>query len=292
MRKINLSNRRFSANEYEALRQEMNFRLDVIYGHGFTLASVILIFFSLILVFVAEILKIVMQKDSIFGQFIYVDLMVIFSIACFSVSPVLLVFSFSVKYKDNLRQICNISAYQTVFFEFPSLLFEASSEDIKGGIIGWEFFQRDKDIPGAKWIASEYVAIAIMSLVLSVLLAISLTLCSCLTNSNRFFDSEHFVSSILTLSVVIILYIAIVVLIIFLIIKIRNNTFSDKIIQQFIPKYKNEYLDLAVKYHLFDSSQVKQLKAVLNNGDKDGDSLTKKGVKKCQNKRKKIRQLN
>lgn len=271
--KIDLSKKKFSEKEYEALRKEINFRLDVIYGHGFTLASVILIFFSLILVFVVEVLKMSMLDNSILGQYIWIDMMVILSIACFSAFPMLLVFAFSVKYKDNLRQICNISAYQTVFFEIPSLLSKASSEDIKGTIIGWESFQRGQDKPSTTLIASEYVACAIMSFVLSILLWISLTLCSCLMNSNRYFDAEHLIGSIISLSIFFLVYMAIVVFLIILIIKIKNNTFGDQIMSQFSSQYKEEYLDLAVKYNLFDSPQIQQLKAALNNSD----SLIKKG---------------
>ena len=111
---IELRGKTFDTAEYEALRREMDYRVNVAYGHGFTLISVILVFFSAIFVFIAEILKMAMEPDSIFGVSIWYELGVVFAISVFCAVPVFIVNSFSVKYEDHLRQICNIAASQKV----------------------------------------------------------------------------------------------------------------------------------------------------------------------------------
>lgn len=146
---IELRGKTFDTAEYEALRREMDYRVNVAYGHGFTLISVILVFFSAIFVFIAEILKMAMEPDSIFGVSIWYDLGVVFAISVFCAVPVFIVYSFSVKYEDNLRQICNIAAYQKVFHEYPSLIRREVSDQTVG-VKGWEMLHCNPDVPQAK----------------------------------------------------------------------------------------------------------------------------------------------
>ncbi len=103
---IDLHGKTFDTSEYEALRREMDYRVNVAYGHGFTLISVILVFFSAIFVFIAEILKMAMEPDSIFGVSIWYDLGVVFAISVFCPFPSS---SFTV-FRSNTKTTCGKSA--------------------------------------------------------------------------------------------------------------------------------------------------------------------------------------
>lgn len=248
---IDLSGRNFNNDEYNALRQEINYRLNVIYSYGFSLVSVILVFFSMVLVFATKILEIIIDQNSIFGNSIYVDLTVIFVVTSFCALPVLLVYSYSVKYEDNLRQICNISAFQEVFFEYPSFL--ANKKD---KITAWEFFHRTSSVPKAKMIALEYIAVSIISIILTFSLGLILCLCSCCTNSKIFFDSNHLIGSIITVCLFSILLIGVILALLALTFKIRDNTRSDKILKNYLNYYINIYLEYAKHYGILNKIQV------------------------------------
>ena len=227
---IDLHGKTFDTSEYEALRREMDYRVNVAYGHGFTLISVILVFFSAIFVFIAEILKMAMEPDSIFGVSIWYDLGVVFAISVFCAVPVFIVYSFSVKYEDNLRQICNIAAYQKVFHEYPSLIRREVSDQTVG-VKGWEMLHCNPDVPQAKVIASEYVAVSVVAVVLSTLLWLALSICSCVFLLLR---------------------------------KTCKNTKGDEVIGKYSPDYTKQYLCIACNLSLLSHDEAAQCYQMIN----------------------------
>lgn len=253
---IDLRGRTFDTAEYEALRREMDYRVNVAYGHGFTLISVILVFFSAIFVFIAEILKMAMDPDSIFGISIWYDLGVVFAISVFCAVPVFIVYSFSVKYEDNLRQICNIAAYQKVFHECPSLIGKAGS-DPAAGVRGWEMLHCNPDVPQAKVIASEYVAISAVAVVLSAILWLALSVCSCVMRP-QYFGSGQLAGSVAAVCVFFLLFAALEAWLFLLLRKTRNNTKGDEIIGRYSPDYTKQYLRKACCLSLLTSEQAVQ----------------------------------
>lgn len=239
---VDLSNAEFSDKEYSALREEISQRMNIVYNHGFTLASIILVFFSATLVFVGKIIEIAMSAGSIFGSTLFFDLSVVLAIAAFSGFPVLLVNRYSVKYEENLRQICNISAYQKIYYEYPSMLKRSES----GKILGWELLECNAEKKDTKVIGSEYVAISIMSLVLYVALSIALGICACIPQRTNWFSCEKAVASTIALCLFIAATVAIFVFYIRLTMKTSHNTNSEKIVEKYAMPYLEIHLQTAV----------------------------------------------
>lgn len=259
---IELRGKTFDTAEYEALRREMDYRVNVAYGHGFTLISVILVFFSAIFVFIAEILKMAMEPDSIFGVSIWYDLGVVFAISVFCAVPVFIVYSFSVKYEDNLRQICNIAAYQKVFHEYPSLIRREVSDQTVG-VKGWEMLHCNPDVPQAKVIASEYVAVSVVAVVLSTLLWLALSICSCVMRP-QYFRNRQLAGSVAAICIFFLLFAAMETCLFLLLRKTCKNTKGDDVIGRYSPDYTKQYLCIACNLSLLSHDEAAQCYQMIN----------------------------
>lgn len=249
---IDLSNRNFDGEEYKTLRSEMEVRLTNIYNNGFTLVSVLLVFFSITLVFVAKILEIAMDENSIFGKAIAVDLAVILAISAFCAFPAFLTYAYSEKHYDNLRQICSIACYQKVFYEYPLLLNKQKPA------IAWETFHADPNVSKAKWVGAEYVILSVMSLFLTSILGFALSLCCCIM-SKQFFYEANLAGSIVFICIFLALLSALIIVLCILIKKTRQNTQTDRIIGEINEQYMDDYLKKAKAINLFNDEQIKKL---------------------------------
>ncbi len=265
MKEINfdgLKDRQFSETEYQALRQEQNLRIEMIYTHGFTLASLVLVFFSAIFVFVGNICELSLNNCPVLSQNIWIDSVISFVVSVFCLLPVALVFCFSAKNEDNLRQIISCAAYQKVFFEFPSLLSKKIKDGKDTGILGWEMLHCQQKIPKAKFIAAEYFVIAIASIILSLFLGLALCLYSYFSN-DYYSNSLNVINSALCITLFSLLFITLIGISVWLTVKIRKNTNSDNIIKKYGESYFHKYVELARNLGFLTDEQIENLFALV-----------------------------
>ena len=249
-KQVDFKERTFDDAEYNTLREEMIYRINVAYGHGFTLISVILIYFSSIFLLIPDILSFAMEENSVFGQSMWFDYAFVFAISASFTVPVFIVYAFSVRYEDNLRQICNLAAFQEIFHEFPSML-KSDSADKK--IKAWELIHCNPDIPKAKVIALEYVAISVISIILSILSGCLLAICSCIMNPEYQNGPLNYSAVICVFLILLLTLEAAAGLCVWLTIK---NTNGAKIIKQYSAKYTERYLRTAQTFQLLSENEV------------------------------------
>lgn len=264
-KQVDFKRRTFDDAEYSTLREEMIYRINVAYGHGFTLISVVLIYFSAIFLFIPDILSFAMEENSVFGQSMWFDFVFVFAIAASFTVPVFIVYAFSVRYEDNLRQICNLAAFQKVFHEFPSML---KSDDADKKIKAWELLHCNSNIPKAKVIALEYVAISVTSAVLSFFTGVLLAICISMMNSEFRNDPFNFGAVICFFSI---LMLALVIVASLCIGLTHKNTNGVKIIKKYSEKYTERYIKTALMFQLLSEDEEKEftdLYGALNEWDR------------------------
>lgn len=147
--------------EYERLNQELLMRVKNSYGDGIMLASFYLIYYA---TSIAALVQLIIAENNILT---FVSLGLISSIVfCM---PIIVMFAFSIKYKENFLGICNISAYLRIYHELPTL------NDICGNELKWEIAHKDTISPSAKFENKEYFFLSIMSIV-SMIFGITVTI--------------------------------------------------------------------------------------------------------------------
>lgn len=163
---------KFSLYEYERLNNELLERMRGIFTHGFTLISMV----GLLWTITATLMSNFHSQESTNGfdeaQLIFAGLIVFL----FGV-PVVVLYPFSVKYRDNLRVISSLSAYIKVFYEFPMLLgkYDHIMIDENNNKIpfksrmGWESTHCSAKYGIKRLFGFEYGCAAIVSSILSLL---------------------------------------------------------------------------------------------------------------------------
>lgn len=249
-----IAGRSFSDEEYRMLRSEQNLRIEMINGHGFSVISFVLVFFSAIFVFVCEILKLACKETSVLGQNIWVDTVIVLAISILCLLPIFLVYCLSAKYEDALRQIVSVGAYCRVFYEFPSMIRDSKENK---NILAWEMFHCNSAVPKAKLFTSEYLLISIATAILSFAITLALICCSYIING---FFEDNVLNSVAALCVFIIVYGLSMSFAVYIIIKTRKNTQTDKIMAKYGNSYTEQYLEIAEKSEFLTIEEIEEFK--------------------------------
>ena len=128
--------------EYIRLHDELFKRMEWLFSQGYTLVSMVAVFWSITLSVLGTFLTNRLPSSSPFVFFI--PLLVVFLVGL----PAILVFPFSVKYQDSLRTVVSLAAYLRVFYELPSMLKKKTYEKNRNGekqhaIYAWETLHCD-----------------------------------------------------------------------------------------------------------------------------------------------------
>ncbi|MDE6585718.1 MAG: hypothetical protein K2K80_03460 [Clostridia bacterium] len=271
---INCKDKVFSETEYNNLRNEQNKRVDIAFSHGFTVATITLVFFAGIFAFMGDFFKFLVDTESgktVVGLYAVIDCSIIFAVAFFCGLPNLLILPFSFKYHDNIRVLTNIGAYCRVFYEYPSLISKIEKEDKKKKnnpekpdndkedkkpkVFGWELLHCNGVIPHGNWVAKEYCIISVASLVLSVVMGVVLFACV------AHFHTDFFANAwdLIVIIAFIIVFIAFTVGLGFSFKHTRKNTQVKKLFSVYCPLYFEEYVNTAVDFGLFTAEQSQEL---------------------------------
>ena len=269
MNDLDLHGRKFDDKEYECLRQELGSRLEMIHSHGFTLISIVLVFFSAMFVLVGGLLKLAVESKAVLGYNIITDSLICIAVVVLCAFPIPLVYCFSGKYEDNLRQIVSISEYQKVFFEYPTLICDAKKTDVAA----WELLHCNGSVPKAKIITGEYLAISIADLLVCVIAGIALLAFS---YSSKGYLTGNNGGNIATAIIAAVFFAAIICGLIYLTAKTRRNTDTLKIMGKYSKYYFEEYLNLAVKYNFYTKQQAQELEQIIADFKNRDDELSKK----------------
>lgn len=157
-------------NEFMALREEMNFRLSVIYTEEEELVKVVVAFWAAsFFVYVFSASRTIAAEDV---SFTYV--LMLFIQALIVGIPPFFILPTAVKSGENLRQIETISCYFRVFYEYPSVKYRSLYEKNKRDIIHWEMshnviFPALEGGKNTRWIEKinlVYMILAIISFVI------------------------------------------------------------------------------------------------------------------------------
>lgn len=177
---IDCSGMLFNEIEFKALRNEQQMRVEMAYNHGHILAGIILVFWAAIFAFCKDLYDIASAADSVIGKSALIDSLIACGITVFCGIPTLIIYPFSVKYHDNIRQIVSIATYIRVFYEYPSFIKEkneAEENKDKPKVNGWELIHCSHNIPRGNFLAIEFYVISIASIILSTLLWAALFAC-------------------------------------------------------------------------------------------------------------------
>ncbi|MBQ9071387.1 MAG: hypothetical protein IJY23_08600 [Clostridia bacterium] len=164
-KKITLDNKNctFSDEEYKRLNNELLERMRGIFTHGFSIISMV----GLLWTITATLIANYNLKDNLCGSdatFFFAGLVVFLFGA-----PSFVLYPFSVKYRDNLRVIANLSSYIKVFFEYPLLLGKHDTNGKNAPRMSWETMHCGAKYGVKKLFGFEYGAAAIVSDILAAL---------------------------------------------------------------------------------------------------------------------------
>lgn len=198
---INCKDKILSQEEYNSLRSEINLHIEHAYKQGFTLASIILVYFAAIFAFYYDLRTVITTSNT------YTGLLIAFVVVILCGIPTLIIYPFSIKFHDNIRAITCIATYCRVFHEYPSMI-SHSNKKIKE-FKSWELIHCNSMIPNGNWIAFEYHIISAFAIVLTIVLGcIS---CISVTGFN-FMDAWHIIGGII-LVLLSLLYIAFLIVV-------------------------------------------------------------------------------
>lgn len=268
---ISCKDKEFSRAEYESLRSEMNMRVSMGYSHGFTLATIMLVFWAAIFAFCKDLFDLATASDSIIGKSAIIDIPILLVIVFFCSIPCLLVYPFSVKYNDNIRQIVNIACFLRVFYEYPSLIRnEKKTEEGKAQVIGWEMLHCNHNIPQGNMLALEYVIISIGSIILSFVLGFTLFACV--------FGNEYLVARPVESYIACILgvvacagYLGFLCWVAYL---CKKQVKIDDLFEKFGKKYFEIYLQEAIELEILSQGEASELREYMSEATKrDKDIL-------------------
>lgn len=167
----------FSVEEYRTLKNEQSMRTKMVFTNGFTLVGIVLVFWAAIFAFCKDLLDLITAEGSLIGKSAIIDCIIALAIIFFCSVPTILAFAFSVKYRDNIRQIVNIANFIKVFYEYPTMIKENSENAVKDDLFGWETLHSIRDNGKEKFTAVEYAVISIGSLILTLIFGIALFSC-------------------------------------------------------------------------------------------------------------------
>ncbi len=136
--------------EYNRIQQELMSRIKMCYSDGAMLASFMLVYYATV---IAGIIQCFQIKNCI-TSFLLVGL--ISSVAFFF--PIIILYTFAVKFKENFSAVCNISAFSSAYHEKPSIIKTNSIEGTK-----WEILHKDSLSLSTRYEAKEYFLLALTS---------------------------------------------------------------------------------------------------------------------------------
>lgn len=256
---INCSEKSFNEIEFQTLRNEMNTRLDIAYGHGFTLAAVILVFWAAIFTFSKDLYDLAAASDSIIGKSAFVDGLVVCAVVLFCGIPTLLIYPFSIKYRDNIRQIISIATYIRVFFEYPSFIKRKEKGKDSPKVFGWELLHCNHNIPHGNHLAIEYFIISVASIILATVFGAALVACII----GNFKNPEHvYVEGSFAVPIIIISGIIAIAYLIFLGVvacRCKKNVKIEDMFAGYGSAYFELYVKQAVELNIFDQQAANEL---------------------------------
>lgn len=140
--------KRLSDEEYRALREEINTRVQLMYSHNIGMVMAIFAVWAIAGLFCSEFFKLLQDKiaegDGIRNSILTFGAVLLNILL---ISPMGILLPFSVRSRDNIGQIESLSGYLLVFAEIPTLM--AAKKENKtnekgkdGGLIGWEMLQQ------------------------------------------------------------------------------------------------------------------------------------------------------
>lgn len=256
---INCKDKQFNEMEFQALRNEQNMRLDMAYNHGYVMAAMILVFWAAIFAFCKDFYEIASAEDSIIGKSAFIDSIIACTIAVFCGIPALIIYPYSVKYHDNIRQIVSIATYIRVFYEYPSLIAgieKAKNNNDKPKVNGWELVHCSHNIPRGNYLTIEYFIISIASILISLIFGGALFACIIGVDHN-FIEGVYSDPIIITFIGIFFAYL------IFLGIVAHRCLKNIKIKNLFAVYgeiYFREYLKQAQEFEMFNEDEARELK--------------------------------
>ena len=161
--------KRISKEEYKALRDEMNMRIQLMNTHNLGMITAVFAVWAIVGVLIKDYAQIFSQNATSNSQIsiILYTLLIPFLI----IAPIAIIMPLAVKSGDNIGQIISLSAYIKLYAELPSYL--ANTDEF----IGWESLQK-KEIEhklSGKFLNSEYLILSIISVCMFV--AVSAIIC-------------------------------------------------------------------------------------------------------------------
>ncbi len=260
---FDLKDKTFSIDEYKTLRSEQNVRIEIINDHSFKINNFVMVFYAAVIAILGVCFDFIGNENTIFGRYIVIEFIISLILTVFTSIPIFMLYTFSGKYNDNLRQIVSISTYQKIFFELPSL--KAKGQNI----LGWEFFHDHPEVPKAKLFAKEYTILSITAIFCTALVSI------CLSASgfflNKYFKDGYNNPNLAAVIVFYVLLLGYIGYMIILAIKITRNTDSEKLIGEFVQEQTNYYLEIAKKSNYLTEQERAEFKKLLNGKKSDGD---------------------
>ena len=161
--------KRISVNEYKALRDEMNMRIQLMNTHNLGMITAVFAVWAIVGVLLKDYVQIFSQcaTSNIRIAIILYTLL----IPSLIIIPIAIITPLAVKSGDNLGQIMSLSTYIRLYAELPSYL------DNDTEFIGWESLQK-KAIEhklSDKFLNSEYLILSIISVCMFI--AVSAIMC-------------------------------------------------------------------------------------------------------------------
>ena len=242
-----------------------------------------LVYISGILLFIKSFYEMLVDPDTIMGRYGVLDGVVLLGVMILTSVPVFIIGAFSVKYNDNIRQLVNISSYIRVFYEAPSFFDnkteECEDKSIRSDLFGWELLHCNFNLTKGKKMAFEYVLIAIISCVLSIVSGIAFLLSDMASNFSQY---ETIGKVFLILSAVIALFY--VVFTVLKCVEIRRNTDTEKLFAVCGQVYCEQYLETAEELQILTQEQrniIEDYLQIKNKKDEDLQGSLENKTKRC-----------
>lgn len=154
----------FKSDEYHRVNDELLERMRGIFTHGFSLITMVGLLWTITATLMSnfDFARLLGEKSQ---TFLFAGL-IIFLLG----TPVVILYPFSVKYRDNLRVISNLGAYTKVFFEYPFLLKKIETKtETQSPMMAWETLHCGAKYGIKKMFGFEYLAAAIISDILVII---------------------------------------------------------------------------------------------------------------------------
>lgn len=149
--------KRISIDEYKALRDELNMRIQLMNTHNLGMITAVFAVWAIAGVLFKDYIEIL---DDVTSYIRIAVTLYTFFIPLFIIIPIAIIMPLSVKSGDNLGQIMSLSAYIKLYAEMPSYM-----DDDGNKFFGWESLQK-KEMErklSDKFFNSEYLILSIIS---------------------------------------------------------------------------------------------------------------------------------